>query len=136
MTTESNGRQIGAEVCHTARNSVKVSGAIPTVLGVILCVAGICVEGALTESERSPVTTGPVALIAELHQIKAFGKPVDSRFQQVPIRVLSGSQSTTVQQIRPPVKEFIKRVVVPILVERYVGRLNRDRLLAGTGEPS
>jgi hypothetical protein len=36
--------------------------------------------------------------------------------------------------VRPPTKEFLKRVVVPMLVERYIGRLNRDKLSARTGE--
>jgi hypothetical protein len=59
----------------------------------------------------------------------------DSSAGQVP---KMGAQPTiqglATGHVRPPVKEFLKRGVVPILVERYIGRLNRDKLSARTGE--
>lgn len=133
MSTDSH--QIGSGgVNNTGSPALQVSGVIPAVLGFMLSVAGICVAGTLTQSECSAITAEAIVLVTESHQIKAAGEPVDSRFQQVLIQVPSASQPMTFQQVRPPVKEFIKRVFVPILVERYIARLNRDRLLAGTRE--
>ena len=43
-------------------------------------------------------------------------------------------QGLAAGHLRPHVTEFLKRAVVPILVERYIGQLNRDKLSAGTGE--
>jgi hypothetical protein len=102
-------------------------------------VAGFSVVGTLAVS--AVIKASPIVLIAGHHQIgtgfvlKAYGVPVDSHFQKAPILVFPARQAIRAQQVRPPVKDFIKRVVVPILVERYIARLNRDRLLAETGEP-
>ena len=135
MITDSH--QIGSGgVNKTGSPALQVSGVIPAVLGFMLSVGGICVGGTLTQSECSAITAEAMVLVTESHQIKANGVPVDSRFQDVPIRVHPASKAMTVQQVRPPVKDFIKRVVVPILVERYIARLNRDRLLARTEEAS
>jgi hypothetical protein len=100
-------------------------------------VAGFSVVGTLAASVSAVIKASPMVLIDGQHEtvLKAYGVPVDSHFQKAPILVFPPRQAIRAQQVRPPVKDFIKRVVVPILVERYIARLNRDRLLAETGEP-
>ena len=44
----------------------------------------------------------------------------------------SGKKLT--REVRQPVKEFLKRVVVPILVERYIASLNRESLVDRASE--
>jgi len=125
----------------TGSAALQVSGVMPAVLGLVLCVAGFSVAGTVAEPVCSTVIPNPIALIAGQHQTvtgfvsKAVAVPVDSCFQEPPLPVVPADRANT-NQVRPPVKDFIKRVVVPILVERYIARLNRDRLLAGTREPS
>lgn len=118
------------------------SGSPATKVIPLPIVAGFSVIGTLAVSVSAVIKASPIVLIVGQHQIgagfalKANGAPVDSRIQEIPIRVYPANKPMTVQQVRPPVKEFIKRVVVPILVERYIARLNRDRLLARTRETS
>jgi hypothetical protein len=114
---------------------------VPAVLGCILAVGGISVAGTATEPQCRAIAPAPIVVSGERHQLvtgfvpKAVGVPVDSCFQEPSLRVLPANHANA-PKVRPPVEEFLKRVVVPILVERYIARLNRDRLLAGTGEAS
>jgi hypothetical protein len=132
--------QIRSEVNQTSGSpALLIPGVIPTVLGVVLCVAGFSVAGTVAEPGCSAVIPSPIALIAGRHQIvtgfvsNAVAVPVDSCFQEPPLPVVPADHPNT-HQVRPPVRDFLKRVVVPILVERYIARLNRDRLLARTEE--
>ena len=49
-----------------------------------------------------------------------------------PLRAFDMHRPLAAKPVRPVVKEFLKTVVVPILVERYIARLNRRGIVTGT----
>ena len=62
-------------------------------------------------------------------QFPITGIPVCDRLLPKSERELSSRlPSMTVRQVRPEVKEFLKEVVVPILVERYIASMNPKKL--------
>jgi hypothetical protein len=64
-------------------------------------------------------------------QFPITGIPVCDRLLLKTERELSSRlPSGAVRQVRPEVKEFLRQVVVPILVERYIASLNQKKLAA------
>ncbi len=109
----------------------------------VLTIASLGPAGTHAEFECTAIVVDdPVASFAEWHQKgsgfapKAHIVPQVSQRREEPFRVLPANHAAVFREVRPPVKEFIKQVVVPILVERYISRLNRGRLLARTGGAS
>jgi hypothetical protein len=81
-----------------------------------------------------PTPHGPESAVSMGAILKA-GTPVEPTISlERLIRVLPATYEAPARGIRPCVQEFIKRVIVPILVQRFITQRNRGTLSAHTGE--
>jgi hypothetical protein len=115
---------------------------LPAFAGDLSAIAIFPVEAVHVECEFSPIIAdSPVSAIDEApvdaaQVLRAGSQTYDSDDRQASVVVLPIARGITTRQVRPAVKEFIKRVVVPILIERYISQMNSDTLLARTGGAS
>ena len=63
-------------------------------------------------------------------QLSPSIRPSPTFDRALPPAAAGDQPSKAVRQVRPEVKEFLKQVVVPILVERYIASLNQKKLAA------
>jgi len=123
----------------TLHTSALVDGSLPASLGAVLTVAAFSPASTqaqldsfvLTVSSLTPmvVEQPPLGLQFSTDGIVVSAIPLKTDYSER--HAATGKKET--REVRPQVKEFLKRVVVPILVERYIA-LQQTKSLARTPE--
>jgi hypothetical protein len=115
-----------------------VGTSLPEPVGTVLSIASVSISGKQAKHNSAVITVDASASIVEppsrlqfsTNEIVRSASHFKSEFSE--LNPIVGEKVTG--EVRAPVKNFLKRVVVPILVERYIASLGRGGLVARTAE--
>lgn len=107
--------------------------------GTTLTVAPLFSSTAQGVAEHSPITVSAILQTAEsvlsVGAAVAPGTPLEPTDSlELPISLFRVAHEIPPRDVRPCVQEFIKRVIVPILIQRFITRRNCGRLRPTVGE--